>query len=190
MDPNTLNNIGLVASVLAILSHVFYIKAIINKETKPSRVTWIVWAFLGIIIAVTYYKSGATTTLWVPIVEAFSYIVIALMSLKYGVGGWTRIDKFAILGVIISTIIWKVTGSPMLGLIAALGVDFMAVIPTIYKTYLDPSTEDKIAWLLTAGGSSLNLIAINDLHYSVIVYPLYMFTMNSLITLLIFRKIN
>jgi hypothetical protein len=186
---NNLNNeLGILAAALATISHIFYIVAIIRGQTKPSRITWFIWAALGIIIASTYYYSGARSTLWVPIGEAFWYTAIAILSVKYGVGGWQKIDKIALVGVAISGVLWYISGSPIWGLVAALGVDLMAAAPTIYKSYKNPETEDKSAWILTSLGSLINVIAINSWVFSIIVYPLYMLIMNGSITALLFKR--
>ena len=182
------SSFGIVAAVVALLSHVFYIIAIIKGETKPSRVTWFIWAMLGTILATSYYYSGARTTLWLPAVEAISYITIAILSIKYGVGGWTTIDKIALIGAASSALLWYLSGSPVITLIAALIIDFMAAAPTIYKSFKDPETEDRTAWVLTVIGSIMNFIAINEWSLSIAIYPVYMLTMNGFITILLFRK--
>lgn len=179
---------GLIAVIFAGVSHILYIASILKKETRPSRVTWFIWAILGGIIAFSYRSSGATTTLLVPLGEALWYTIIALLSIKYGVGGWTKIDKIALAGAGLSGFVWYITGSAVIALLAGIGVDMMAAIPTIYKSYKDPYSEDKKAWVFTSAGSLLNMFAINQISLPIIAYPLYMFVANTLITCLLFRK--
>ncbi len=182
------NILGITAAIIAAFSHILYVRAILKGETKPSRVTWFIWSILGIIVAASYYKSGARSTLWIPIGEAFWYSLFFLLSIKFGVGGWTKIDRVAIVGAIFSGVVWYQTGSALVALLCGLGVDFMAAIPTVYKLFRNPDTEDRLAWVFTVVGSTLNLIAINQWSFSIVVYPAYMFIMNGFITLLLFRK--
>src|SRR3989344_7555363 len=172
---NYLSSWGIAAVIVATFSHILYIKAIVVRQTKPSRVTWSIWSILGIIIAVSYYLSGATATLWVPVGEAVWYIIIALLSIKYGQGGWTPVDRLALIGAMTCGLFWYFTGSVVIALTAAIGVDFMAAIPTIHKSYKASGSENRRAWVFTCISSTFNLIAINRFSFSIMIYPIYMF---------------
>lgn len=179
---------GILAAVAAAFSHILYIRAILKQETRPSRVTWFIWAILGILVAASYFKTGARSTLWVPVGEAIWYSIIFVLSIKFGVGGWTKVDRFAIIGAALSGLIWYQTGSALIALVCGLCVDFMAAVPTVYKSFYNPQTEDRSAWIFTVVSSTLNLIAVNNWAFRIAIYPTYMFVMNGLITLLLFRK--
>lgn len=66
-------------------------------------------------------------------------------------------DVIAILGAIICLLIWFMSGSPFLALIAILLTDAFAVIPTVFKTWINPFFEDIWFWLVLSTGSILSL---------------------------------
>ncbi len=180
--------LGILAGVVAFLAYVLYIAAIVRGYTKPSRTTWWIWSVLGMIIGVSYFLSGAENTIWVPLGEVVGPFVIALLSLKYGVGGWSPIDKFAILGSVGSLVLWGISGSPLVGLVASLSIDFLAVVPTVVKTYYKPEEEDRLAWSLTGLGNFLNLFAVEKWVFAIAVYPVYATIIDGVVLALLFRK--
>lgn len=180
--------LGILAGVIAFLAYVLYIVAIVRGSTKPSRTTWWIWSILGIIVGISYFLSGAEHTIWVPLGEVVGPLIIALLSLKYGVGGWSPIDKFAIFGSIVSLILWGISGSPLVGLVAGLSIDFLAVIPTAVKTYYRPEEEDRFAWSLTGLGNFLNLFAVEKWVFAIAVYPVYAAIIDGVVLALLFRK--
>ena len=113
---------------------------------------------------------------------------VALLSIKYGEGGWTRFDKLCLAGAGIGTLLWWLTSSSEIGLVSYLFVDFMAVMPTIRKSIYRSENENRTAWALTFSGQFLNLFAVERLVYSILIYPVYMIITNSIIFGLQFKK--
>ncbi len=180
--------VGLLAGVLTTFSYFFYIRSILRGETKPSRVTWIVWSALGLVILSSYHYSGATTTIWFAVGQALGPLIVAILSIKFGVGGWTILDRLCLFGIFVCGLIWYVSQSALLALVASIIIDFFAAIPTVYKTYQKPSEENRTAWFFTSSASLLNFFAITKWSFAIVIYPVYMLIMNSLITTLVFRK--
>jgi hypothetical protein len=179
---------GIFAGILSFSAYLLYIVAIIRGTTKPSRATWFIWAFIGIVLAVSYKASGAESTIWVPVSEAIAPTIIALLSIKYGTGGTDKTDLLAFFGSFVSIILWWKFDSPLMALITNLVIDFFAAIPTIIKSYKSPKEEDKIAWTFTQMGNVLNLLAIDRMVLGVIIYPLYTFLIDGIITSLLYRS--
>ncbi len=79
--------LGIIAGIIAFTSYVLYIIVIVWGETKPNKTTWWIYAFMGLVLAVSYQSSGAVNTIWVPYVEFLGPFSIAILSIKYGEGG-------------------------------------------------------------------------------------------------------
>ena len=180
--------IGIASGVVAFGSYFFYIPAILKGETKPNRASWWIWGTVGALIVVSYYASGARETIWVPVSEAVGPAVIALLSVRFGEGGWTRLDRWCLFGAGIGTFFWWITSSAAVGLVLYLFTDLMAIVPTIKKTLHRPENENKTAWGLTFSGQLLNLFAVERWTFSILLYPLYMIFTNGTIFALQFRK--
>lgn len=181
---------GIIAGIFSFSAYIFYIIAILKGTTKPSRSTWFIWAFIGIVLAISYRASGAEDTIWVAVSEAIAPTVIALLAIKYGTGGTDKIDLLAFGGSILSLILWWIIGSPVVALVTNLAIDFFAALPTIKKSWHMPDHEDKFAWTLTQTGNLFNLFAIDKMIFGVLVYPIYTFIIDGVIWALLFKKKN
>ena len=179
---------GIMAGILSFSAYLFYIAAIIKGTTKPSRATWFIWSFIGIVLAISYRQSGAEDTVWVSVSEAIAPTIIALLAIKYGKGGTEKIDIIAFVGSIFSLILWWASGSALIALVTNLAIDFFAALPTIKKSWKDPGEEDRFAWTITQTGNLFNLFAIDKFIFGVIVYPVYTFIIDGVITVILYRK--
>ena len=173
---------GIVAGILSFSAYLFYIVAIVKGTTKPSRSTWFILAFAGIITVIAYDAAGAGDTIWVAVSNAAASIIIALLSIKYGVGGKSKLDIFCFIGSIVSLGLWWVFGSPIATLVGELAVDTFGLLPTIKKVWINPEQEDRPAWTMTLTANVLNLFAINSFQFGVMIYPIYFFIIDLCVT--------
>jgi hypothetical protein len=179
---------GRVAGIFSLAAFIPYILSTIRAETKPNRATWLIWTLVGALLAASYYASGARHTIWVPISYVVGPLVIALISLKYGVGGWTPFDRGCLLAAGASLLPWWIFNSPLVALCLNLAIDFFGALPTIRKAYHSPESEDLTAWILFLLGNTLNLAAIERWQFSLFIYPIYLFVLSGLITTLIVAR--
>jgi hypothetical protein len=179
---------GIIAGIFSFSAYIFYIIAILKGYTKPSRSTWFIWAFVGIVLAISYKASGAEATIWVAVSEAVAPTIIALLAIRYGVGGTEKIDIVAFAGALVSLLLWWIFGSAVIALITNLAIDFFAALPTIKKSWNKPKEEDRFAWSLTQTGNLFNLFAIDKMIFGVLIYPIYTFIIDGIITITLYRK--
>lgn len=167
--------IGIVAGIISSIAYIIYFRSILKGKSKPSRVTWWIWTFMGGILALSYYFSGARDTIWAPIVEFVGPLITALLAIKYGEGGIEDMtDILCFAGGVLSIILWTVSGSPELALFTNLAVDTFAIIPTVKKSFLRPHEESLSAWAGTGLGDLINLFASERLVLAIIIYPAWM----------------
>ncbi len=165
-----------------------YISSMRKGRTRPNRATWWIWTLVGLLLAASYYSVGARHTLWVPLSYVAGPLIIAVFSLRLGVGGWGRLDRFCLFGAALSLVLWGISHSPLVALVLNIVIDLMGAIPTIRKAFLEPQTEDRAAWVLFLVGNTFNLFAINRRQFAIIVYPAYLFFISFLMILLISRE--
>lgn len=177
---------GRLAGAFSLAAFVPYIYSTLRGRTKPNRATWWIWTFVGILLGSSYYSVGAHHTIWVPVSYVLGPLVTALLSLRYGVGGWTRLDLTCMVGAGASALLWWHLRSSLSILAINLIIDLLGALPTLRKTYLDPTGEDPLAWTLFLVGNSLNLLAIEKWTLPLTLYPVYMFTPSGLMVLVIF----
>ncbi len=166
--------IGIIAFIIMMIGKVPYILSIVRGITKPSRVSWWTWTLLGVISFVTYIFSGATGTLWIQAFLIIGPLIIAILSLRYGVGGGSKLDRLIWMGCGAAVVVWVVTQSPELGNYFNLFVDALATAQTVRKAWEMPFTEDLSAWLFSIAGYTLNLFALNVWTFYTASYPVYL----------------
>jgi len=184
--------LGIVAGVIAFLAYIVYVISIFRGGSKPNRATWWIWAFMGLVLALSYQFSGAENTIWVPYVEFLGPLIIAILSLKYGEGGLNdRTDAICLFGATLSIVLWIIFKNPVVALVTNLATDSFAIVPTIKKSFLRPEGEDFWAWFGTGVADSLNMFAVERFNFAILVYPIYMLLSDLIIIfILLFRKKN
>ncbi|OGI68051.1 hypothetical protein A2738_02580 [Candidatus Nomurabacteria bacterium RIFCSPHIGHO2_01_FULL_42_15] len=182
--------LGIIAGVIAFLAYIVYIISIFRGGSKPNRATWWIWSFMGLVIGISYYASGAVNTIWVPFVEFIGPFSIALLSIKYGEGGLNnKTDLICLFGAIFSIILWVIFNNPVVALVTNLLIDSFAIVPTIKKSYLRPEGEDFWAWFGTGVADSLNMFAVERFTFAILLYPIYMLVSDLIIIfILLLRK--
>lgn len=193
MTSSTLIIFAEVSAVFSLLAYAFYAVSIVRGNTLPSRATWLIWSVLLILAAVSYDSAGAQETALFAYASALGAIIIALISIKYGKGGWEPLDKAALGGALGGLLLWWLTDSALYALLAFLAADFMGALPTLVKVMQHPREEESLPWSITVFASFLNVIALNiwetdTLTFSVAIYPLYMLGINGLILFFILRN--
>lgn len=180
--------IGIAAGFVLILGFVPYLITTWQGKTKPNRATWWIWTIVGLIIVSSYYSTGATNTIWLPACAAISHLIIAIVALKYGRGGWSRFDRTCLLGAGLSLILWWGFNSPLLALWINIAIDFLGALPTIRKSLQEPETEAPLPWLIFLTASILNLVAVEQASPTLLAYPFYYFFSVATIVLLLLRS--
>lgn len=182
--------IGLIAGIIALLAYVVYVVSILRGKSKPNRVTWWIWSFMGLVLALSYHSSGALNTIWVPYVEFLGPFSISLLSIKYGEGNLeNKTDLYCFLGGVLSIMLWIVFNNPVIALVTNLAIDAFAIIPTIKKSYLRPEGEDFWAWFGTGLADGLNFFAVERFTFAILLYPVYMLISDLIIIfILLLRK--
>ncbi len=176
---------GKIAGALAIAGYIPYIVAILRKQTRPSKATWLIWATIDILVVGSYFGAGARSTLWVPIAFMVGASTVAMLSVKYGEKSWAPLDIGCLVGAAISVALWLALNS-LAALLVNILIMALGTIPTIRKVYLDPSGESRLAWMLFLFSCGANLFAVERWLFAIAVYPICVFAFDCAIAILIF----
>lgn len=178
--------LSVAAGILFVIGFVPYIRAILAGETKPAKASWIIWASLDTIILIGMWVQNAVNGQIVGAV-AGAWIVVAF-ALKYGVPGWTRLDKFCLVGAVVGIVLWKMFDNPTLGIFVSLCVGFLGSIPTIVSAWYDPSKEDKTGWTIFWLSCICAVAAIPKLTLEDAGQPITFCTIETIMMFLLFIK--
>jgi hypothetical protein len=176
---------GKLAGTISLAAYVPYILSILRKETKPNRASWIIWAIVSSIIALSYREAGASYAFLAPVGYVIGSIIVVMLSIRNGVGGWTLFDRRCLIGAAISLVLWRILESPMSALLINLFIDLLGTLPTLRKAWYQPETESKVAWSMFSLGTIVNLFAIEKWSFSMAVYPVSMIFIIGIVTVLV-----
>lgn len=179
--------LGMAAGLILLLGNIPYILSIRRGDTRPNRVTWGIWTTIGFILVGSYYAIGATNTLWLPIAQVISQLIITCYAFKYSKGRWQKSDRICLAGAGLSLLLWWRSGSPLVALAMNIAMDILGAIPTIQKIYYEPDSEDLLFWVMAFSASVLNLLAIESFTLSFVLFPLYLLILNITVLILLTR---
>jgi hypothetical protein len=178
---------GILAGFFSLMCFAPYIFTILQGKTKPNRASWWIWATNGWVLCLGNYAAGASNTIWALMCAVVAQLLIAILSIKYGQGGWNRFDRRCLFGSGISFVLWRVFHSPLIAIVLPLLIDILGVLPTLKKSYYEPESEDLLTWMLYAIGSLFNMLAITTWSFAIVITPLYVFLINTILVLLLLR---
>lgn len=187
----TYSTIGILAGLVTLAAYIPYIQGTLSGKTRPNRASWLIWAALAIIIAASYRLSGGIDSGWVPIGNVAGTIIIALLSIRHGQGGFTRFDLGCLVGAAAGLVAWALTDMPLFALLIASVVDLLGYLPTVRKAYHEPWSEDHRAWVIFLIGYAINIFAISEWNLAIASYPVYqLLCCGVVVWLLLFHKGN
>ncbi|MBI2048052.1 MAG: hypothetical protein HYT27_02840 [Parcubacteria group bacterium] len=146
------------AGLLAIGGFFPYITSVLKEETKPNKATWVVWTSLTCITAIGMWDAG-TLNAQVTAIAIGDMIVLAL-AFKFGVPEWSNLDRFCLIGAGVGLLLWAVTGNPITAVVVSLLIIFVGSVPTMVKTWHNPSWENVAAYAFMAASSVVTIVAI------------------------------
>ncbi len=116
--------------------------------------------------------------------ELATQVVLFILSIKYGMGGLTRLDIACYGGFIMSLSVYLLTRNAALSLTLLVVTDFIAFLPTLVKIWRDPTSD---TWMVfVVGGmaaAAASLLAHSTNHYIELIFPTYLFIANALAAL-------
>ena len=180
----------LLSTILPLCSPYFYIRSILKGDAKPHRTTRFVYLIIGLLTTSSLLVSGNTVALAISSVSLLQSIALFILSFRYGVGGWEKTSIICFILALIGVAAWQMTSNPIIGLYAGILADFAGSIPTIRKTIVDPRSEEPRFYAIDAVAGFFNILALPTLSFQAASYPLYLFGINGLITVLALRSKN
>jgi hypothetical protein len=155
--------IGELAGGLAMVQIIPYIVSILRGHTRPERMSYLIWLIVDVITAASYISVGARTTIWTGLVFVFTGLLVFILSIKHGIGGFSTYDVVCLLLALCGVFLWISTQDALLALCFGTAVGLVGYLPTIKKVYFFPQTENTLSWTMTAAASTLNLFALTTL---------------------------
>lgn len=175
--------IGLAAGLINFSGVLWYIRAMFwpraaHERTRPQRVTWWLWAVIGVLIALHYYESGARQTIWLAISAVVGPLTVALLSIPFGQGGTTKTDRWCVALCIGCLLLRVMAVFAHWILILALIVDGIAAWPTLDEYRHIPDRGARAGWIMGGIGATLNFFVLERLDGWLLVQPVFLWLLH------------
>jgi len=174
LELETLLAAGLIAGAFRLAGDIPYFITTFRGTTKPHRISWLIWTILALELGISYAFVGATYTLWVPFIAMFATVSIFVLAIRQHEEGWKwlsrlfthenwkeleTIEKWSLAVGLIGIVGWAVSTDPFFAVVSALVADLAGAFAMIPKTWRDPGSENKFAWIMYVTSGFANLFA-------------------------------
>lgn len=179
--------IAIIAAVLAVIGNVPYMREVIRGTVRPHAYTWFVWTIVSLVVFFGQVAKGAGIGALPTAASEIFTVIIFLLSLRHGFERVTKIDTVFLIIALLGLIPWALTSDPTLSVITVVGIDVVAFIPTLRKTWQEPKTETPLLYALNVVRHSLALFALQAYNIATVLHSVTMIITNTLMTLFIIR---
>jgi len=163
--------LSLLAMACSLSGGVIYIISVFKGSARPHRITWLLWAILGVVYFLSAIRSnGNVIYTFASFIQPF---IIFLLALKFGVGGKSRLDVISLAIAVFALVLLVFMRTPILSLLLCLFVDAIGASLTIRKVLHDRGSEPRIMWLLSACGGAFALLGLRDYQLANLLFPSY-----------------
>ncbi len=174
-----------VASILAVIGNIPYVRDVIKGRVKPHPYTWFVWTIVSCVVFFGQVAKGAGMGAIPTAVSEIFTLIIFLFSLKYGFKNPPKIDKYFLALALLGLIPWFITKDPTISVITVVSIDVIAFIPTLRKTYCHPKTETPLLYGTNALRHFLALGALGSYNIATMLHSIVMIVINSIMVVFI-----
>ncbi len=129
--------------------------------SKPNSVSWAIWVFLAVLIALTFRSITSLFTAAVPFVGAVGCTLTFVNALVTGKFEWPDWKEWVIFAAcLVAIVIWKFYSSPLNANLVVVGAFILSCWPLWAGVWADPTKEKKaLPWLLWGGAYGLTTFA-------------------------------
>lgn len=177
----------LISILILLTGDTVYCKGILKGSIKPNRVSFILWFLFPMpTFWAQYVKGFSVETIFLGIVIVMPIAIIICSYIAKD--GYWKITLFDIaLGVLsISGFIVSLSLSDIyLAVTATLITDFLAAVPTIRKSWIDPHSEGISAYISISGSAFFSVLASSDINYVSTAFNVYIFLIGIGLSLII-----
>jgi hypothetical protein len=172
--------LGALSVAIGVVAYSTYLWKIIKDENiQPHPFSWLIWAGVTTVAALTQRQQGAGPATWVTEITACACVVIVVLSILKRVK-WTfsAADITALVFGITAVLAYAVAKQPTAAAVCATIADLIGYDPTIRKGWIDPYTDSAISFMLNSAKFVPALFAIDEYSVATWLYPATLVVVN------------
>ncbi len=174
--------IAIIAALLAIAGNVPYLWDVLKRRVQPHAYTWFVWSIVSCIVFFGQIAKGAGIGALPTGASEIFTIIIFLFSLRYGFKHPTTSDKIFLGIALLGLIPWMLTKDPTVSVVIAVGIDLVAFMPTLRKTWRHPETETPLLYSTNVLRHVLALFSLQAYNIATMLHSIVMIIVNTAMT--------
>lgn len=183
-QPETLWLYGVIAACLGTMAFLPYLRDTLAGRTQPQRASWLIWAVLSFVALASQFWEGATTSLWFAAAKVSGTVLICIIAIWKGTGGyWDRRDSWVLALAGLGLVLWAMTETAVYALAISITISFLGGTITIAKAFADPDSETISMWLVSFVAACFAIAAVGGFDPVLMAYPAYLFVLNAAILL-------
>ncbi len=185
-------NFVILGAIIFFLGSVGYILDTIKGRVKPNKVTWFIWSLAPLIAFAAQINQGIGMEALLTFMIGFVPVIVFVASFVNKKSYW-KIEKLDLVCgslSIVGLILWQITKVGNIAIVFSLVADFLALLPTLIKSYNQPETENYLLYFGNAIFALLTLLTIRDWNFANYAFPLYIFIATLLLAVLIKFKVG
>lgn len=169
-----------------------YLRDTLRGVTQPNRVSWLMWAIAPLLAFGVEIEAGVGLRSLMTFVVGFGPLLIFLASFRNPGSVWElrRLDYVCGSLSAAGLVVWLVTSRGTVALAAFVAADALAAIPTLRKSWQRPETETAAAYVTASANAGITLLTVNEVTTAVVAFPLYIFVIASVESLLIAGRVG
>lgn len=147
------------ATSLSFIGTADYILSILNGKTQPHRTTRMVLFIVSVVNLIgTLAADAGLGVLILSLLFFVRSLTLALLSIRRGIGGTSRLDIACAVTALLGIVAWQVSGSGIWALVFAILADAVAYIPAVIKTWKLPKSEAPLMYGLEGVAATLAIV--------------------------------
>lgn len=179
MDIKTLFII--ISSLLTVACTLPYIIDVLRQKTKPRIVSWLNWSLLSAIAGAASFSDHQYAAAVLSFSATIETMIVVILGWKYGDRTIAKFDIYCQIAALIGLILWFVFNSPALAVIASVGIDLVATLPTLKHAWEKPYEETTITFALAGMAAVFTVAAAKEARITSLANPIYLIFINFLL---------
>ncbi len=183
--------LALTAAVVGALGIVPYMIDVVKQRTKPNIVSWVTWGMLTGIGTAAAFASHEPRSALLTLGDTLAVCIVVVLGFKYGKAKLGLFDALCQASALLGLLLWLIFNSPLIAIMATVGIDFIAALPTIKHSWLKPQEETWQTFLFGIIAATMTLLSLSRHTVNGVAYPLYlMLSQVILVTIIVTRRLQ
>jgi hypothetical protein len=167
-----------------------YIRDTLSGKTKPNRVSFLLWSLILFIGTAAEFSDGVRWAAVPVFMSGFCPFMVLAASFVNKNAYWKLQSFDYICGFLslLAVVLWRFTHQPSVAIVFAIAGDLLAALPVLKKSWTDPETESRIAFVCGAFAAATSFFAIQEWKFTEYAFPAYIVAIDLTIFFVIYLR--